>query len=423
MVTTTEARRDLADEWRAKNPQTPAEIASFYRDAEGMEADLTAWHETPSRKGITAAIVAAAISIDARSVLDVGAGMGHDLKALDCAERVAVEPNDVLRRRLEADGIPTVASIENVAIGNFGLILCIDVLEHVPDPEAILDAMVARLGPNGLLIERTSTFDEDTPLHLESLRGWTPAPFLSRAGFTPRWQFDHMVVWQRIPGIKQVDPASVLLCAYRGLSAQTYQCLAQLNWPVTIQYNDALISRVRSRVVSQWLQDTVEDVFLMIDDDIAFKAEDAAKVVDLARRTKSIACGAYAVRDGGHLACRTLVPGERVRFGDGQPPMEIRWAATGFMAAHRDVCEAIASTLPICENSGNPDFWPLFMPSVMTWDDGTSSYLSEDYAFCERARELGFKVWLDPSVGLIHYGQTEYTVWKMPKAELVEHQS
>ncbi len=419
MVGVAEARKSLADEWREKNPQSPAEIAAFYRDSHGLAADLAAWHETPERRGITAAIVAAGQSIDASTVLDVGAGMGQDLLALDGYMRAGVEPNDVLRQWLNTvAGIPTVATIQEIG-GSYDLILCIDVLEHVPDPAALIEAMISRLAPGGMLIERTSTHDAGTPLHLESLRGWTPARILHSRGFIPRWNIDHMIVWQHSED-KIVAAATVLLCAYRSLSAETSECLTQLGWPVAIHRGDALISRVRSRSVSQWLQDTDEDVFLMIDDDIAFKREDAAKVVDLARRTRSIACGAYPVRDGGHLACRTLVPGEKVGFGDGMEPMEIRWAATGFMAAHRDVCEQIAATMPICQNSGGQDFWPLFMPAILTGEDGVSVYLSEDYAFCERARELGFKVWLDPSVGLIHYGQTPYTVWKMPKAELVE---
>lgn len=419
MVTTEEARQSLAEEWEAKNPQTPDEIAAFYRTSSGMEADLAAWHATPFRRGLTQAIAAAATMIDARSVLDVGAGLGHDLLALEGRERMAVEPNDALRRQLKIMGFPAVTYIDEVA-GPFDLITCIDVLEHLPDPAALVDAMVARLAPDGLLIERTSTYDAGTPLHLEALRGWTPGPQLAALGFIPRWQLDGMAAWQRVPGIKQVAPATVLLCAYRALSVETFECVTELSWPVLTFRGDALISRVRSRAVSQWFLTTDEDVFLMIDDDIAFKREDAAKVVDLARKTRGIACGAYSVRDGGHLACRTLVPGERIRFGDDAEPMEIRWAATGFMAAHRDVIEAIAQTMPLCQNNGGMDFWPLFLPSVITGEDGVSIYLSEDYAFCQRAKDLGFKVWMDPSIGLIHYGQTGYTVWKMKNAELTE---
>lgn len=416
-MTVLDARQSLADEWRAKNPQTPEEIAAFYRTAKGLEADLREWHAQPSRQGVSQAIAAIAHTVEARTVLDVGAGTGADLSHLSGLETFAVEPNDALRERLSVAGVPAVATIDEVS-RSFDLVLCIDVLEHVPDPEALVEKMIARLAPEGVLVERTSTHDDGTPLHLESLRGWEAAPILSRHGFTPRWQFDHMVGWQRVPGIKQVQSASILLCCYRSLSVQTFQCLNHLGWPVMTFSNDALISRVRSRAVSQWLQDTDEDVFLMVDDDIAFKAEDAAKVVDLARKTKGIACAAYPVRDGGHLACRTLVPGEKVGFGDGMAPMEIRWAATGFMAAHRDVCEAIAATMPLCQNNNGRNYWPLFMPDIITGEDDVSIYLSEDYAFCQRARDQGFKVWLDPSVGLIHYGLTEYTVWKMPKAEL-----
>jgi hypothetical protein len=423
VVTTEEARRSLAEEWESINPQSPEEIAAFYRTSSGMAADLAAWHEGSFRRGLTASIVAAATMINARRVLDVGAGLGQDLLALEGLDRMAVEPNDELRNRLiNVHGIPAAVDISEID-GEFDLITCIDVLEHVPDPAALVEAMVSLLAPHGMLIERTSTDDAGTPLHLESLRGWSPGHILAGLGFTPRHLIDGMAVWQRVPGLKQIAPATVLLCAWRALSVETFECLNQLSWPVLTYRGDALISRVRSRAVSQWLQETDEDVFLMIDDDIAFKREDAAKVVDLARKTKSIACGAYSVKDGGHLACRTLTPGERIRFGDDAEPMEIKWAATGFMAAHRDVIEAIADTMPICETSGGMDFWPMFMPSILTGSDGRSVYLSEDYAFCERARELGFKVWMDPSVGLIHYGQAKYTIWNMKKAELVERGS
>jgi hypothetical protein len=37
-------------------------------------------------------------------------------------------------------------------------------------------------------------------------------------------------------------------------------------------------------------------------------------------------------------------------------------------------------------------------------------FLGEDWAFCELARELGFKVWLDPSIRVAHSGRYFYTV-------------
>ena len=36
-------------------------------------------------------------------------------------------------------------------------------------------------------------------------------------------------------------------------------------------------------------------------------------------------------------------------------------------------------------------------------------YIGEDFLFCDRARELGFEVWIDPSITLGHMGVQEYT--------------
>jgi hypothetical protein len=34
--------------------------------------------------------------------------------------------------------------------------------------------------------------------------------------------------------------------------------------------------------------------------------------------------------------------------------------------------------------------------------------MGEDYLFCDRAREIGFEVWVDPSISLGHMGVQEY---------------
>jgi hypothetical protein len=38
----------------------------------------------------------------------------------------------------------------------------------------------------------------------------------------------------------------------------------------------------------------------------------------------------------------------------------------------------------------------------------TGVYLSEDYTFCRRWRDLGGRIWLDAQSGLIHVGQYEF---------------
>lgn len=217
--------------------------------------------------------------------------------------------------------------------------------------------------------------------------------------------------------------ATVILCAWRSLLAETAECMLQLRdqgWGYVIKRGDALISRSRSIAVSNWYRQTDEDVFLMIDDDVVFETRGAEKVVELARKTRSVACAAYPVKDGTHLACRRF-PGQEITFGPDSPPVEIIYPATGFMAVHRDVIDAMVAAqtpegrphFPLCDAHGLSPMWAFFDTFVLTGPDGGSEYLSEDYAFGEVARQLGFKIWLEPSVTLFHMGYHPYHVHEM----------
>ncbi len=428
-----ERREALADEWRALSPTTPDEIANFYRYAEGIEGDLDAWHELPERKEWTSAVIAAAKVSNAKRVLDIGAGAGHDLYALiDAIPDVqvgAVEPNFKLRERLANQGIETWPFLDLVPdnLRDFDLISCLDVLEHVPDPEALLLQIIDRLKMQGILVEATATHDLGTPLHLAQLRGWSPARLLDRHGFVCRENVGRLRIWQRVQE-KRADQNTILLCTWRDLNAETALACTELmkqGWRHQLHRGDALISRVRSIAVSKWLRENDGDVFLMVDSDIVFTPADAEKIVALAREKKAIACGAYPVRGGGHLACRQF-NGSTITFGPESKPIQIAYAGTGFMAAHRDVCEAIAKTMPLCHADQDWAMWPLFMPVTAEAPhtepvtDPVIEYLSEDWAFCKRAADLGCEVWLDPSVILTHIGQAEYHVYNMLNAQLEE---
>jgi GT2 family glycosyltransferase len=218
--------------------------------------------------------------------------------------------------------------------------------------------------------------------------------------------------------------ATILLCAWRNLVVETAECVLQmrdLGWGYVFKRGDALITRSRSRVVSDWYRETNEDVFLMVDDDVVWKPEDAVKVVELAREKRGIAIGAYAVKDGRHLACRRF-PDQVILFGEDSPPVEIQWPATGFMAVHRDVLDAMVAhpeTFPLCDVGIAPT-WMFFDAFTIRHEDGHHEPLSEDYAFGYRARELGFGVWLDPSVILWHMGTFPYDVHHMDGSKVIE---
>jgi 2-polyprenyl-3-methyl-5-hydroxy-6-metoxy-1,4-benzoquinol methylase len=95
-------------------------------------------------------------------VLEVGAGVGTftGVLAAGAREVVAVEPDAVLRARLSS----AVAEHENVSVvsadaqrldnldGRFDTVICMNVLEHIPDDLAALRAFHDRLSPGGGLL-------------------------------------------------------------------------------------------------------------------------------------------------------------------------------------------------------------------------------------------------------------------------------
>jgi hypothetical protein len=291
-------------------------------------------------------------------------------------------------------------------------------LEHVHNPEAFLGSIARRAKLNAVLVETTATFDIAQPMHLRDNWGWHPGHCLEAAGWVKIDSRDRLRVWQRMVETPAAR-AALLLCAYRACSIPTMQSVLELvaqGWRFMPKWADALISRSRSAVVSQWHAETVDDVFLMLDDDIDFKAADADRLVELAREKRGIACAAYPVGDGGHVAVRPF-QGQTLCFGPTSEPVEIEYGATGFLACHRDVIDALKPTLPLCHPEQFWGFRPYFLPMVADMDIGNGlnvpAYLSEDWSFCLRARRAGFSVWLDPAITLNHLKNVEVNVKNM----------
>jgi hypothetical protein len=85
------------------------------------------------------------------------------------------------------------------------------------------------------------------------------------------------------------------------------------------------------------------------------------------------------------------------------------YSGTGFLHIRREVYEAVQKrfALPVCNKQFNRPMIPFFLPMVHIAPAGPW-YLSEDYAFCERARHCGYKVMADSSIRLWHIGKYHY---------------
>jgi hypothetical protein len=177
--------------------------------------------------------------------------------------------------------------------------------------------------------------------------------------------------------------------------------------------NDAAIDRARSRAATYFLEQTDDDVLLSIDSDIDARDEDALTICRQAMEY-DVVSGMYVTRSRfeGIPASRLLLD-ERIEFARDHTPREIRWAAGGFVAIHRRVFERLAQEpdMPVLHPS-DPTFRmrPFYLPMVGENEQGEPMYISEDWAVCERARRVGFKVYVNPAIRLAHIGACRYTL-------------
>lgn len=187
---------------------------------------------------------------------------------------------------------------------------------------------------------------------------------------------------------------------------------------------DALIERSRSISATYFLRNTDADVHLSIDSDITdFTIEDTMQMCEQAM-THDIVGAIYVTRS----VDRTFPTShtndeEEVQMAFDPTPVEARWVATGFLATHRRVFEKLAETLPLChEEDDDRAFYPFYLPFVHERENGLGPILlSEDWAFCERAHEAGFKSYINPAIRLGHRGTYVYRVEDMFETPIQPH--
>lgn len=85
-------------------------------------------------------------------VLEYGVGLGYNLAALCCTEKVGFDVGEHLRESLAARGIAFSTSTEQYADGSFDAVLCHHVLEHVPQPWQVLTEIHRLVKAGGKLL-------------------------------------------------------------------------------------------------------------------------------------------------------------------------------------------------------------------------------------------------------------------------------
>jgi hypothetical protein len=196
-----------------------------------------------------------------------------------------------------------------------------------------------------------------------------------------------------------------------------------LNLKILFKDGDALITRARASLISQFLEDPGATHLLFIDADIGFEPEQVLRLIE---------CGAEM--------CAAVYPIKRIDWDKVRSTIEtarpnpaaaalkyvfevddpnavtqkggfvkVRYAGTGFLMIRRDALERMCARYPQLQYKRDHSLdaatasdkrFALF--ECMIAEDGT--YLSEDFAFCKRWTDMGGEIWADLNSKLNHVG-------------------
>lgn len=186
---------------------------------------------------------------------------------------------------------------------------------------------------------------------------------------------------------------------------EALRVLESRGYPVRRRHGSSQIDLCRSEMASDAVRDGFEET-LWIDSDIVFNPDDVER---LRLHCLPIVCGIYPKKGFRALSCHALPDTKQIVFGEQGGVLEILYAATGFLLVRRQVYIDMQHQLelPWCNERFGPPIVPYFLPVVKC--DGVGRwYMSEDYSFCERARQCGYRIWADTTIRLKHLGQYAY---------------
>lgn len=226
---------------------------------------------------------------------------------------------------------------------------------------------------------------------------------------------------------------------YGGMATGTYiESIMRLNnffvsqgLPVgySFTYNESLITRARNRICDEFLKQTDNTHLLWCDADIGFDCNDILRMIHEDKDIIGAACVKKSINwdrikkvsANGHQPDNLMsVSGDFVvhwlpdqeRELELAIPHQVLRLGTGLLLVKREILLRMKQEYP--ERYYNPagdasaldgPIHEFFQSRV---EPETRQYLSEDYAFCDDARQLGFKVWLAPWIKTTHTGAFKF---------------
>ena len=172
------------------------------------------------------------------------------------------------------------------------------------------------------------------------------------------------------------------------------------------------ITRGRNRAVHEFLNATTDDWLLFLDSDMSFTVDTFDKVFNNAHREKAPVVGALCFAQSGYHAgpFATLIPTLYVATEPAGYKPAVAWPdeqmvpvdATGcaFLLIHRSVLETMQQTVQMGR-------WSWFHERPALEID---NWVSEDVAFCELVRALGYPIYVHTGAKTGHVKGIDYVL-------------
>jgi hypothetical protein len=198
-----------------------------------------------------------------------------------------------------------------------------------------------------------------------------------------------------------------------------------IDFTVLMPSGDALITRARQDLVARFLDQPQATHLLFIDADIGFEPE---QVFRLLRLGKDLSAGVYPAKqvDWNKVASLAQAGNKKLQSSalsyvlEFEDPKRIevrggftkvRYAGTGFMMIRREALVKMIehyadlrySRVDLAGDPLRDSPWRSAIFNCLI-DKETGAYLSEDYSFCHRWRDMGGEIWVDLESRLIHVG-------------------
>jgi hypothetical protein len=190
---------------------------------------------------------------------------------------------------------------------------------------------------------------------------------------------------------------------------------------VHITKGESLIQRSRNNALHYFYNETSADYFISIDSDIQIlnclpDNNAFVKLIQLAEEKDGISGGIYSIKS--IMSDGTVRPASVPIETDTPIPhdtiVEMENIATGCLCVKRDVIKDMFAKNKSEVYDGDGDMHGkkicgLYNLKYKNMPNGNKKLLSEDWSFCQRAKDSGYSLWADSSIYLLHHGSYAFS--------------